>query len=118
MGGNSGGGGSGGRSGGGGGGSGDAGQPGEVVRAAEEAKLQAKVNQMSSVLDRVGASVKSRGESISKLQTELSNINMKSFAQRQRIPDLKKSIRSEIKKQQTDIKRWENINKRIDKMVG
>lgn len=117
MGGNAGGGGSGGRSGE-GGGSGDAGQPGEVFRAAEEAKLQAKVNQMSSVLDRVGASVESRGESINKMKTDLSNINMRSFTQKQRIPDLKKSIRSETKKQQIDIKRWENINKRIDKMVG
>jgi len=118
MGGGSGGSGSGGRKSGGGAGSGDAGQPGEVVRSAEEAKLQARVDNMNQLMGKLDKSIKAKDVSLAKMKSDFANANTRDYSKRNAQIALKDNIRKTEKAQNIERKRLLNINKRFEKILA
>ena len=117
MGGGSGGGGKSGRGGGGGGGSGDAGQPGEVIRAAEEARLQRRVDNMNQIVGNLNKEVNAKKQGVANMERELSR-----FSERDRsTKEIRTSLEKNIKKSNRDIaiktKRMLNAYDRMNKII-
>lgn len=115
MGGGSGGGGKSGRKG--GGGDGDAGQPGEVVRAAEEAKLQARVDNMNQIVGNLNKEVNAKKQGVANMERELSR-----FSERDRsTKEIRTSLEKNIKKANREIAikqhRLVNIYDRMNKII-
>lgn len=115
----SGGGGSGGRSGGGGGSTnGDAGQPGEVVRVAEEAKLQARVDNMNRLMGELNQSIKTKREGVRNLERELSRYSERDRSTKDIRKALEKNIKTGNRKIAIETKRLLNINDRFENILA
>ena len=119
MGGGSGGGGKSGRGGGGGGSStnGDAGQPGEVFRAAEEAKLQARVDNMNQLVGKLNTGIKQKEAGVKSMERELSRFSERDRSTKEIRRSLEKNISSANRKIAIQRKRLLNIHDRMNKLI-
>ena len=112
----SGGGGNGGRS---GGGSGDAGQPGEVVRAAEEAKLQARVDNMNQLVGKLNQDIKAKETGIANMEKEISRLmdNNRDRQSRETRRSLERQVSKANRQVTIERKRMLNIYDRMNKII-
>ena len=97
---------------------GDAGQPGEVFRAAEEAKLQARVDNMNQIVGNLNKEVNTKKQGVANMERELGR-----FSERDRsTKEIRKSLETNIKKAKREIAikqtRLVNVYDRMNKIIA
>ena len=100
-----------------GGGGGDAGQPGEVFRAAEEAKLQARVDNMNQLVGNLNTGIKQKEAGVANMERELSRFSERDRSTKEIRRSLEKNISAANRKIEIERKRLINIYDRMNKII-
>ena len=96
---------------------GDAGQPGEVVRASEEAKLQARVDNMNQLVGTLNTGIKQKEAGVKNMERELSRFSERDRSTKEIRRSLEKNISAANRKIAIERKRLINVYDRMNKII-